>query len=75
MAGRPPGWTVDAAAELIGRPFHDLLAGAHAAHRARFDPHVVEAAMLLSIKTGACPEDCAYCPQSARWSTGVAPHG
>jgi biotin synthase len=66
-------WTVDEAEALIARPFHDLLAEAHAMHRARFDPHVVEAAILLSIKTGACPEDCAYCPQSARYSTGVEP--
>lgn len=64
-------WTVDEALAVIGRPFHDLLADAHAVHRARFDPHVVEAAILLSIKTGACPEDCAYCPQSAKWSTAV----
>jgi biotin synthase len=66
-------WTVDEAEALIGRPFHDLLADAQAVHRARFDPHVVEAAILLSVKTGACPEDCAYCPQSARWSTGLEP--
>jgi biotin synthase len=66
-------WTVDEAEALIGRPFHDLLADAQAVHRARFDPHVVEAAILLSVKTGACPEDCAYCPQSARWNTGLEP--
>ena len=66
-------WTVAEAEALLGRPFHDLLADAHAVHRERFDPHVVEAAMLLSVKTGACPEDCAYCPQSARYTTGVAP--
>ena len=66
-------WTVADAEALLARPFHDLLADAQAAHRARFDPHVVEAAILLSVKTGACPEDCAYCPQSARYSTGVEP--
>jgi biotin synthase len=64
-------WTVAEAEALLARPFHDLLADAHATHRARFDPQVVEAAILLSVKTGACPEDCAYCPQSARYSTGV----
>jgi biotin synthase len=64
-------WTVDEVEELLSRPFHDLLFEAHTAHRERFDPHVVEAAILLSVKTGACPEDCAYCPQSARWSTAV----
>ena len=66
-------WNVDEAEGLIARPFHDLLAEAHEVHRARHDPHEVEAAMLLSIKTGACPEDCAYCPQSARWNTGLKP--
>ncbi|HEY2429975.1 MAG TPA: biotin synthase BioB [Acidimicrobiales bacterium] len=71
MASPRHDWTVDEAAALIGRPFHDLLAAAHSAHQAVFDPHVVEAAMLLSIKTGGCPEDCAYCPQSSKWSTGL----
>ena len=66
-------WSVDETEALISRPFHDLLAGAHEVHRARHDPHEVEAAMLLSIKTGACPEDCAYCPQSAKWNTGLKP--
>ncbi|MGE3620691.1 MAG: biotin synthase BioB [Acidimicrobiia bacterium] len=66
-------WTVDEVEALIARPFHDLLADAHAVHRASFDPHVVEAAILLSVKTGACPEDCAYCPQSARWGTDLTP--
>ncbi|MGQ0830616.1 MAG: biotin synthase BioB [Microthrixaceae bacterium] len=64
-------WTVDEAATLLGSPFSDLLAQAHTAHRTWWDPNVVEGAMLLSIKTGACPEDCAYCPQSAQWSTGL----
>lgn len=66
-------WTVDEVEGLIGRPFHDLLAEAHAVHRQRFDPHVIEAAILLSVKTGACPEDCAYCPQSAKWNTDLKP--
>lgn len=66
-------WTVTEAEALLGRPFHDLLADAHATHRGRFDAHVVEAAILLSVKTGACPEDCAYCPQSARYDTGLEP--
>jgi biotin synthase len=65
-------WTADEALGLIDRPFHDLLADAHNVHRQRFDPHIIEGAMLLSIKTGGCPEDCAYCPQSVRWQTGVA---
>ena len=66
-------WTVEEAEALIARPFHDLLADAHAVHREHFRPGVVEAAILLSIKTGACPEDCAYCPQSARYDTAVEP--
>lgn len=66
-------WTVPDAEALIARPFHDLLAEAHTVHRDRFDPQTVEAAILLSVKTGACPEDCAYCPQSARYDTGLEP--
>jgi biotin synthase len=66
-------WTVSEVEQLIGRPFHDLLFEAASVHRQRFDPSVVEAAILLSIKTGACPEDCAYCPQSASYHTGVVP--
>ena len=55
-------WTIDEVLAVIERPFHDLLAAAHASHRERFDPHEIEGAKLLSIKTGAWPEDCAYCP-------------
>ena len=64
-------WTVDEALGLLAAPFSDLLADANRTHRAWWEPNVVEGAMLLSIKTGACPEDCAYCPQSAQWSTGL----
>ena len=64
-------WTVDDALAVIGRSFSDLLFEAQRVHREHFDPAVVEGAMLLSIKTGGCPEDCAYCPQSAKWSTGL----
>ncbi len=77
--GKPAGmnvrhdWTVNEAEALIARPFHDLLFEAHACHRELHDPQVVEAAMLLSVKTGACPEDCAYCPQSAKWNTDLEP--
>ena len=66
-------WTVDQAECLIATPFHDLLADANSAHRERFDPHVLEAAMLLSVKTGACPEDCSYCPQSAGSNAELEP--
>ncbi len=64
-------WTVDEAAALLGAPFSDLLADAHSAHRSHWEPNLIEGAMLLSIKTGACPEDCGYCPQSSKWDTGL----
>jgi biotin synthase len=65
-------WTEAEARDLFALPFADLLYQAQAAHRANFDPNRVQIATLLSIKTGACPEDCAYCPQSAHYDTGVA---
>jgi biotin synthase len=68
-------WTRGEVLDLIGRPFHDLLADAQAVHRSRFRPDEVEGAILLSIKTGGCPEDCAYCPQSASYQTGLQPQG
>ncbi len=64
-------WTTDEALTVLERPFHDLLHEAQAVHRARFRPDVVEGAILLSIKTGGCPEDCAYCPQSSSYDTGL----
>jgi biotin synthase len=68
-------WTRAEVSALLARPFHDLLSDAQAAHRARFRPDEVEGAILLSIKTGGCPEDCAYCPQSSKYQTGLAPQG
>jgi biotin synthase len=68
-------WTLDEVVEVLERPFHDLLAAAHAVHRDGFDHNEVEGAILLSIKTGGCPEDCAYCPQSSKWSTGLDAQG
>ena len=50
----------------------DLLLRAHHTHRTRFDPHALQVSTLLSIKTGGCPEDCKYCPQSARYATDVS---
>ncbi|GAB4399504.1 MAG: biotin synthase BioB [Rhodoferax sp.] len=64
-------WTVDEVLALLEQPFADLLYQAQTVHRAHFDPHLVELATLLSVKTGGCPEDCAYCPQSAHHSAGV----
>ncbi len=62
-------WTVDEIDALLDRPLHDLLWDAQRATRAHFEPGVVEGAKLMSIKTGACPEDCAYCPQSTHFET------
>jgi biotin synthase len=56
---------------LLDLPFADLLAKAHTVHREHHDPNAVQVSTLLSIKTGGCPEDCAYCPQAARYATGV----
>jgi biotin synthase len=56
---------------LYALPFNDLLFEAHTVHRAHFDPRRVQRSTLLSIKTGGCPEDCGYCPQAARYHTGV----
>ena len=59
------------ALELYQRPFNDLLFKAHSVHREHFNPNEMQLSSLLSIKTGGCPEDCAYCPQSAHYATGV----
>ena len=58
-------WTRDEIRALFDLPFNDLLYRAQSTHRVHFDPNVVQVSTLLSIKTGACPEDCGYCPQSA----------
>jgi biotin synthase len=60
---------------LFELPFNDLLFRAHTVHRANFDPNKVQRSTLLSIKTGGCPEDCGYCPQSARYHTAVEDKG
>jgi biotin synthase len=59
------------ALELYALPLNDLLFRAHTVHREHFDPNRVQRSTLLSIKTGGCPEDCGYCPQAARYHTGV----
>ncbi len=64
-------WTLDEVKALFAQPFMDLLFEAHQVHRAHFDPNRIQISRLLSIKTGGCPEDCAYCPQSARHATGL----
>lgn len=64
-------WTEQEVGNLFRMPFNDLLFRAHAVHRRFFDPNEVQVSTLCSIKTGACPEDCAYCPQSIRYDTGL----
>jgi biotin synthase len=64
-------WRHDEVEALFRLPFNDLLFRAHSLHRTYFDPNQVQLSTLLSIKTGACPEDCAYCPQSVRYDTGL----
>jgi biotin synthase len=64
-------WTRDEVLSLYHLPFNDLLYRAQTVHRSRFDANEVQISTLLSIKTGGCPEDCGYCPQSAHFSTGV----
>jgi len=65
-------WSRAEVAALFALPFNELLHRAHAVHRENHDPNAVQVSTLLSIKTGGCPEDCAYCPQAARYDTGVA---
>jgi hypothetical protein len=64
-------WPVDDVLALFDLPFNDLMFKAQTAHRANFPDGDVELATLLSIKTGGCEEDCGYCPQAARYDTGV----
>src|SRR5258706_15232074 len=63
-------WTTERVEELYGLPLTELLFCAQTVHRRLHDPETVQRCTLLSIKTGGCPEDCAYCPQSARYATG-----
>lgn len=66
-----PAWTRDSIQALFDLPFMDLLFQAQTVHRDHHEPNMVQLSSLLSIKTGACPEDCKYCPQSARYKTGL----
>ena len=65
-------WSRQRVEKLFDSPFNDLLHRAHSVHRRHFDPNAVQLSTLLSVKTGGCPEDCAYCPQAARYHTGVS---
>ncbi|WP_407275683.1 biotin synthase BioB [Halothiobacillus sp. DCM-1] len=71
MTSATPTWTLARVLALFEQPFNDLLFQAHTVHRAHFDPNAVQVSTLLSIKTGACPEDCAYCAQSSKYETGL----
>lgn len=64
-------WQTDEVQALFEMPFNDLLFKAQTVHRTYFNPNEVQVSTLLSIKTGSCPEDCKYCPQSAHYNTGL----
>jgi biotin synthase len=64
-------WTREEVTALFALPFNELMHRAQTVHREQHDPNAVQVSTLLSIKTGGCPEDCAYCPQAARYDTGV----
>ena len=64
-------WSLEEARAIYSAPFNDLLFHAQRVHRAHFKPNEVQVSTLLSVKTGACPEDCKYCPQSVRYDTGL----
>jgi biotin synthase len=64
-------WTPSEVEQLFALPFVDLVFHAQRVHRRYFDPARIQVSTLLSIKTGGCPEDCAYCPQSVRYDTGL----
>lgn len=64
-------WSVAEAQEIFDLPFAEIMFRAQTAHRTHFDPSVIQVSTLLSIKTGSCPENCSYCPQSAHFDTGL----
>src|SRR3954468_17653408 len=65
-------WAIDEIADIYSSPLVDLLLRAQLIHREHFPPNEVQGSVLMNIKSGGCPEDCAYCPQSAHYTTGVA---
>jgi len=67
-------WTLAKAREIYDLPFPELIYQAQTLHRKHFPGNKVQRSTLLSIKTGGCPEDCAYCPQASRYDTGVDKH-
>ncbi|WP_374336668.1 biotin synthase BioB [Methyloversatilis sp.] len=71
LSQAPRRWTTDQVEALFELPFADLMFRAQTVHREHFDANAIQRSTLLSIKTGGCPEDCGYCPQSVRHDTGV----
>jgi len=71
MTASPTSWSVSQVEELYNLPFQTLMSRAAKVHHEHFPEGDIELATLLSIKTGGCPEDCSYCPQAARYHTGV----
>jgi biotin synthase len=71
QAGASSRWTVSKLLALYALPFNDLLHQAQTVHRQHHDPNTIQLSSLLSIKTGGCSEDCAYCPQSSAYDTGM----
>ncbi|MEX0929323.1 MAG: biotin synthase BioB [Balneolales bacterium] len=71
MTGLRNDWSKDEIKEIYNTPFMELMYRAATVHREYHDPGEIQVCTLLSIKTGGCPEDCSYCPQSARYNTGV----
>ena len=71
MTASPTSWSVSQVEELYNLPFQTLMSRAAKVHHENFPEGDIELATLLSIKTGGCPEDCSYCPQAARYHTGV----
>lgn len=74
-AGPRHDWRLEEVRALLEQPFNDLIFRAQTVHREHFDPNEVQVSSLLSIKTGSCSEDCAYCPQSAHYDTGLGNEG
>ena len=75
MATIRHNWTKEEILDIYNKPMMDLLFEAAQTHRVHHDPNVVQVSTLLSIKTGGCSEDCAYCPQAARYHTGIETNG
>lgn len=71
VAKKPPKWDIEEIKALLDKPFNDLIFQAQQVHRQYHDANAIQFSTLISVKTGGCPEDCGYCPQAARYHTGV----